>query len=99
MSAVMIVFGKDPSWQTAKKELADSSFIKKVTEFDKESISAATLKKIENYTKRDDFNVELIQGISKAAGALCLWVRSLEDFSKALKIVAPKRTRKAYAEE
>jgi hypothetical protein len=34
-----------------------------------------------------------------AAGALCMWVRSLEDFSKALKVVAPKRQRKLYAEE
>lgn len=34
-----------------------------------------------------------------AAGALCQWVRSLEDFSKALKVVAPKRQKKAYAEE
>lgn len=99
MSAVMIVFQKDPSWATAKKELADSSFIKKVTEFEKDSINAATLKKIEGFTKRDDFDVVTITGISKAAGALCLWVRSLEDYSKALKIVAPKRQRKAYAEE
>jgi hypothetical protein len=28
-----------------------------------------------------------------------LWVRSVEDYSKALKIVAPKRAKKAYAEE
>jgi dynein heavy chain len=34
-----------------------------------------------------------------AAGALCQWVRSLEDYSKALKVVAPKRQKKAYAEE
>jgi dynein heavy chain len=36
---------------------------------------------------------------STAAGALCLWVRSLEDYAKALKVVGPKRDRKAYAEE
>jgi hypothetical protein len=28
-----------------------------------------------------------------------MWVRSLEDYSKALKVVAPKRQKKAYAEE
>ena len=37
--------------------------------------------------------------MSLAASALCLWVRSLEEYSKALKIVAPKRARKQYAEE
>jgi len=34
-----------------------------------------------------------------AASMLCMWVRSVEDYSKALKIVAPKRAKKQYAEE
>lgn len=34
-----------------------------------------------------------------AAGALCMWVRSLEDYAKALKVVGPKRDKKQYAEE
>jgi len=36
---------------------------------------------------------------SMAASMLCMWVRSVEDYSKALKIVAPKRQKKQYAEE
>lgn len=68
-------------------------------EFDKESISQATLKKIEKYTKQENFQPGYVSKISMAAGALCMWVRSLEDFSKALKVVAPKRQRKLYAEE
>src|SRR5574343_72445 len=28
-----------------------------------------------------------------------MWVRSLEDYAKALKVVGPKRDKKAYAEE
>lgn len=28
-----------------------------------------------------------------------MWVRSLEDYSKALKVVAPKRAKKLHAEE
>jgi hypothetical protein len=40
-----------------------------------------------------------MENISKAAGALCMWVRSLEDYAKALKVVGPKRDKKAYAEE
>ena len=55
MNAVMIVFNKEPNWATVKKELADSQFIKKVMEFDKENIAAATLKKIEKYTKMENF--------------------------------------------
>lgn len=28
-----------------------------------------------------------------------MWVRSIEDYAKALKVVGPKRDKKAYAEE
>jgi len=55
MSAVMIVLQKDPTWQTVKKELADPNFVKKIMEFDKERIGQATLKKIEKYTKMENF--------------------------------------------
>lgn len=99
MSAVMIVLQKDPTWQTVKKELADPNFVKKIMEFDKERISQATLKKIERYTKMENFQPQYVVKVSVAAGALCQWVRSLEDYSKALKVVAPKRQKKAYAEE
>jgi dynein heavy chain, axonemal len=68
-------------------------------EYDKENISQNILKKIEKYTKMDNFKPEHVTKISMAAGALCLWVRSLEDYSKALKVVAPKRAKKARAEE
>merc|ERR1712166_1211377 len=99
MNAVMIVLGKEPSWVVAKKELADSNFIKKVMDYDKENISQVILKKIEKYTRMDNFKPEHVTKISLAAGALCSWVRSLEDYSKALKVVAPKRAKKAFAEE
>jgi dynein heavy chain len=55
------------------------------------------LKKIETYTKKDTFKPDFVSGKSFAAGALCLWVRSLEDYSKALKVVAPKRAKKEHA--
>lgn len=99
MNAVMIVLGKEPSWVVAKKELADSNFIKKVMDYDKENISQVILKKIEKYTRMDNFKPEHVTKISLAAGALCSWVRSLEDYSKALKVVAPKRAKKLYAEQ
>ena len=40
-----------------------------------------------------------IQKKSEAAGALWIWVRSMEDYAKALKVVGPKRQKKAFAEE
>jgi ribosomal protein S2 len=35
---------------------------------------------------------------SAAAAALCTWVRAIEDYAKCLKIVNPKREKKAVAE-
>jgi dynein heavy chain len=55
MSAVMIVLGKNPDWASVKKELTDSTFVKKVMEFDMDTISQAVMKKIEKYTKMENF--------------------------------------------
>jgi dynein heavy chain len=38
---------------------------------------------------------ELMNKKSAAAGALCIWVRAIEDYAKCLKIVNPKREKKA----
>jgi dynein heavy chain len=99
MSAVMIVLGKDPTWASVKKELANPKFVDIIMQFDKESIPQKTLKAIEKYTKQENFNPVFVEGKSMAAGKLCLWVRSIEDYAKALKVVGPKREKKQYAEE
>ena len=97
MNAVMILLGKEPSWVVVKKELSDPKFMIKIRDFNKENISQVILKKIEKYTRMDNFKPEHVCKISLAAGALCAWVISLEDYAKALKVVAPKRAKKLYA--
>lgn len=67
--------------------------------FDKENIAQKTMKQIEKYTKLETFQPAYVAAKSQAAGALCMWVRSLEDYAKALKVVGPKRDKKQYAEE
>lgn len=99
MSAVMIVLGKDPTWASVKKELANPKFVEMVMSFDKENIPQKTMKAIEKYTKQENFNPVYVEARSQAAGKLCLWVRSIEDYGKALKVVGPKREKKQYAEE
>lgn len=99
MSAVMIVLSKNPDWASVKKELTDSAFVKKIMDYDMDNISPVVMKKIEKYTKMENFQPQIVAKTSIAASMLCMWVRSVEDYSKALKIVAPKRAKKAYAEE
>jgi len=67
-------------------------------DYDIDNTPPATLKKIERYTKMENFQPAYVSKVSIAAGALCMWVRSVEDYSKALKVVAPKRAKKAAAE-
>ena len=49
MSAVMIVLGKDPTWASVKKELANPKFVEMIMGFDKENIPQKTMKAIEKY--------------------------------------------------
>jgi len=98
MGAVMVFLQKDTSWASVKKELSDTAFLKNILEFNKENINAKTLKRIEAYTKEPTFTPEYMTVKSAAAGALCKWVRAIEDYAKCLKVVNPKRERKALAE-
>ena len=52
LSVIMTILFKDPSWATAKKELADTAFLKRLKEYDKDNMSEKTIKKIEKYTHR-----------------------------------------------
>lgn len=98
MGAVMVFLQKDTAWSSVKKELSDTQFLKRIMEFNKDDISQKTLKRIESYTKEPTFTPEYMTNKSAAAGALCKWVRAIEDYAKCLKIVEPKRQRKAAAE-
>ena len=98
MDAVMVFLGHPIGWPSVKKALNDTGFLKSIIEFDKDAIDTRTLKKIETYTKDNDFTPEFMNTKSAAAGALCTWVRAIEDYAKCLKVVNPKREKKAIAE-
>jgi len=98
MDAVMVLLEKPIGWASVKLALNDTGFLKSIMELDKEHISAKTLKSIEKYTKEATFTPEYMNSKSAAAGALCTWVRAIEDYAKCLKIVNPKREKKAAAE-
>jgi len=87
----MTLLRKNTDWASVKKELTDPKFVDKIMEFDKDNISQNTLKAIEKYTKEENFKPDYVEKKSFAAGCLCSWVCSIEDYSKCLKIVNPKR--------
>jgi dynein heavy chain len=56
------------------------------------------MKRIEAYTKKDNFLPQILMQKSVVAGALCSWVKAVEEYHKALKIVRPKIAKKEAAE-
>lgn len=100
MSAVMTVLNKPGSnWPDIKKTMTNQSFMDWIVNFDPETqVNETIMRKIEVYTKKDNFTPKILAQSSVVAGALCGWVKAVEDFYKALKIVKPKIAKKVAAE-
>ena len=61
MSAVMTVLGKNNvDWAGVKKEMTDPKFMDKIINLDKENMADSTMKKIEAYTKKDNFLPQIL---------------------------------------
>ena len=70
----------------------------RIVHLDKNNMPEATMKRIEAYTKKDNFLPQILVQKSTVAGAFCAWVRAVEEFHKALKIIRPKIKKKEDAE-
>eukprot|EP00753_Platysulcus_tardus_P011845 PLAT3317.25.p1 GENE.PLAT3317.25~~PLAT3317.25.p1 ORF type:complete len:2725 (+),score=1732.12 PLAT3317.25:536-8176(+) len=91
LSAVMILFGENTDWVTARKKISEVNFLQQVKNFAKDSITNSTLAKIKRYTSKDGFSGEEVGRVSRAAGALCIWVCAMETYATVFRQVAPKR--------
>ncbi|XP_073391166.1 uncharacterized protein [Physcomitrium patens] len=98
MEAVCILFGQKPDWDTAKKVMSDTGFIKSLIEFDKDNISEVMQKKLSVYINNPNFLPEFVVKQSKAATSLCMWVRAMDVYANVSKVVAPKKIVLAKAE-
>ena len=93
MQAVMILRGGEPTWAEAKRQLADTSFINQLKEYDKENMSDRVLKKIGTYVSRPEFKPDTVGRVSFAAKSLCMWVRAMEVYGRIYRVVEPKKKR------
>ena len=99
MASVLTTLGKsNVDWAGIKKEMNDPKFKDKILNLDKENMSESTMKKIEAFTKKDNFMPQILMNKSHVAGAFCTWVRAVEDYHKALKIIRPRIKKKEDAE-
>ncbi|KAL0040883.1 hypothetical protein WJX79_008591 [Trebouxia sp. C0005] len=99
LSGVMTVLQKTPTWDEAKKQLGDASFMEKLLKFDKDKLNDALLKKLQKFTTNPEFTPEAVGKVSLAAKGLCLWVRAMETYGSVAKDVAPKRLKLKTAQD
>ena len=78
--------------------MTDPKFKDKILNLDKDNMPESTMKKIAAFTKKDNFMPQILLGKSFVAAAFCTWVRAVEEYHKALKIIRPKMKKKADAE-
>ncbi|MCO5578649.1 hypothetical protein L7F22_032493 [Adiantum nelumboides] len=99
LGAVMTVLRRPPTWEEAKKALADASFLTNLLRYDKELLVDSVLKKINKYTTDPEFTPEAVGKVSGAARGLCLWVRAMEAYGYINKDVAPKKAKLKAAQD
>jgi len=100
LKAVMVLFGNNKAdWGDAKRKISESSFLRQVLGYDAETITPATVKRLEKYTNNPSFSPEKITGVSKAAGALCTWCHAMHTYAVVLRTVAPRRAKVKQAEQ
>ncbi|KAK6993296.1 Dynein heavy chain 6 axonemal, partial [Biomphalaria glabrata] len=65
LEAVAILLGNKTDWASCKAMLADTNFLKKIYEYDKENVPAAKLAKVRKYTSMPSFVPDVVAKVSK----------------------------------
>ena len=89
MQAVCTLKQEKPDWDTAKRVLGDSGFMRSLLEFDKDHIPDAVMRRLRKYTDSPDFTPEAVAKQSKAAQSLCMWCRAMEVYDRIAKVSIP----------
>lgn len=89
MQAVCTLKQEKADWDTAKRVLGESGFMKSLLEFDKDHIPEAVIKKLRKYIDNPDFTPEAVAKQSKAAQSLCMWCRAMEVYDRIAKVTLP----------
>ena len=98
MEAVCILLGVKADWPTAKLLLADPALPQKLLEIDKDNIPEHVSKRVRRYIDNPKFIPDEVGKISRAACSLCMWVRSIDYYTKIFKSIEPKRVRLLQSE-
>ena len=88
MQAVCTLKQEKADWDTAKRVLGESGFMRSLLEFDKDHIPDAVMRRLRKYTDNPDFTPETVAKQSKAAQSLCMWCRAMEVYDRIAKVLS-----------
>jgi dynein heavy chain len=93
MAAVCLILEEKIDWTNTKQVLADPGFLKRLINFDKDSVSDRLFAKLKRYTTHPNFTPDHVGKISVACQSMCRWVIALDYYAETYRAVLPKRAR------
>ena len=91
-AAVLVLFGNNKAdWSASQKKLGQTDFLRQVMTYDKDNISPAMIKRLDKFVQDPEFQEELVNKKSEAAGALCVWVHAMHTYAMVNRTVEPKK--------
>lgn len=82
MEAVCVLLGEKPDWPTACKLLAGAGFLHSLTHFDRDHIPIHRISALQSYLLDSNFQQDSVAKASKAAAAICSWVRAVHAYAR-----------------
>jgi dynein heavy chain len=95
MEAVCILLGEKPDWETAKKVMTNTAFLKNLKDYDKDNIPDKMVQKLKKYIDDPALSDEAMAKVSQAGGMLMTWVGAMVMYSEVAKTVEPKKLKVA----
>jgi dynein heavy chain len=89
----------DDFWETSKKMVSDTQFLKSLKDYDKDNMDPAIIKRLKAYVENPAFDPKVIKKVSVAAYGLCCWSRAMYKYDAVAKVVKPKRIALQGAQE
>lgn len=99
MNAVLILLKEKEGWASAKACLSKMDFISRLTEYKKDEMGAAIIRKVVVYTDDPEFVPDVIEKTSLACRSMCMWVHAMYRYYFVAKAVAPKKEKLSEAEQ
>ena len=81
----------DNIWDISKKMLGDSRFVQSIASFDKESLNATIMNRIEKLVNVPEFGIKDLYNTSQAVGSLGNWILAIEKYWQSVVITDSKK--------